>query len=142
MQHFKSLSEYLEYLELPRSEHPMLSVFTAITDGFLPCPKASSPPITNDCYTISFKKIVKGNLNYGRTKYDFTNGALFFIAPRQVIQWDESVVYEQKGFSINFHEDFLKGTELSHQIKKYSFFLIQLMRLCTYHQKKKSRLNL
>ena len=29
------------------------------------------------------------------------------------MQWDESVVYDQKGFSINFHEDFLKGTEHS-----------------------------
>jgi AraC-like DNA-binding protein len=65
---------------------------------------------------------VKGELNYGRTKYDFNNGALFFIAPRQVLQWDSSVVFEQKGFSINFHEDFIKGTELAHQIKKYGFF--------------------
>lgn len=122
MQHFRTLSAYLDYLELPRPEHPMLSVFSAMGEGFLPCPKESSPPIINDCYSISFKKIVKGDLTYGRTKYDFTNGALFFIGPRQVIQWDSSVVFEQKGFSILFHEDFLKGTELSRQIKKYSFF--------------------
>lgn len=122
MQHFKTLSDYLNYLELPQPEHPMFSVFTASGDGSLPCPKESSPPITNDCYSISLKKIIKGDLNYGRTKYDFTNGALIFIAPRQVMQWDDSVVYNQKGFSINFHEDFLKGTELAHQIKKYGFF--------------------
>ncbi|WP_282087049.1 helix-turn-helix domain-containing protein [Aquimarina algiphila] len=122
MQHFKTLSSYLDYLELPRSEHPMLSVFNSKGDGYLPCPRESSPPITNDCYTISFKKYVEGDLNYGRTKYDFTNGALIFIAPRQVLQWDNSVVFERKGFSINFHEDFLKGTELALQIKKYGFF--------------------
>lgn len=122
MQHFKTLSAYLEYLELPRPEHPMFSMYTAMGEGFLPCPKESSPPITNDCYTISFKKFVKGELTYGRTKYDFTNGALFFIAPRQVLQWDNSAVFDQKGFSINFHQDFLKGTELAHQIKKYGFF--------------------
>ena len=122
MQHFNTLSSYLDYLMLPPPEHPMLSVFTALGDGFLPCPRESSPPITNDCYTISFKKVVKGQLNYGRTKYDFTNGTLFFIAPRQVLQWENSVVESQKGFSINFHKDFLKGTELSHQIKKYGFF--------------------
>lgn len=112
----------MEYLELQSPEHPMLSVFSASTDGFLPCPKESSPPITNDCYSISLKKIIKGNVNYGRTHYDFSNGALIFIAPRQVLQWDESVVYNQKGFSINFHEDFLKGTDLADQIKQYSFF--------------------
>lgn len=122
MQHFRTLSAYLDYLELPRPEHPMLSIFSALNEGFLPCPKASSPPITNDCYSISLKKFIKGNLNYGRTTYDFTNGALFFIAPRQVLQWDDSVVFEQKGFSINFHEDFLKGTDVAQQIKKYGFF--------------------
>lgn len=122
MNHFKTLSAYFDYVQLPRPEHPMLSVFFAAGEDTLPCPRESSPPITNDCYSISLKKIVKGNLNYGRTKYDFTNGALIFIAPRQVLQWDNSVVFEQKGFSINFHEDFLKGTELAQQIKKYGFF--------------------
>lgn len=122
MQHFKTLSAYFDYMQLPCPEHPMLSVLFATGEKFLPCPKESSPPITNDCYTISLKKIVKGKLNYGRTKYDFTNGALIFIAPRQVLQWDSSIVFEQKGFSINFHEDFLKGTELAQQIKKYGFF--------------------
>ena len=122
MQHFKTLSAYLEYLELPRPEHPMFSIYTALGEGFLPCPKESSPPITNDCYSISFKKFVQGDLTYGRTKYDFSNGTLFFIAPRQVLQWENNAVFEQKGFSINFHEDFLKGTELAPQIKKYGFF--------------------
>jgi AraC-like DNA-binding protein len=109
-------------MELPRPEHPMFSVLFAREENFLPCPKESSPPITTDCFSISLKKIVKGNLNYGRTKYDFTNGALIFLAPRQVLQWDSSAVFEQKGFSINFHEDFIKGTELAKQIKKYGFF--------------------
>ena len=122
MQHFKTLSSYLGYVGLPRPEHPMLSVFNSKGDGYLPCPRESSPPITNDCYSISFKKYVDGNLNYGRTKYDFTNGALIFISPRQVLQWDESVVFEQKGFSVIFHEAFIKGTELAQRIKKYSFF--------------------
>lgn len=122
MQHFKTLSAYFDYMELPRPEHPMFSVMFATGEAFLPCPKKSSPQITNECYTISLKKILKGKLNYGRTKYDFTNGAMVFIAPRQVLQWDSSVVFEQQGFSINFHEDFIKGTELAHQIKKYGFF--------------------
>lgn len=122
MKHFSTLSSYFEYLELPQPEHPMLSVMSATGDDFLPCPKESSPPITNDCYTISLKKVVSGELNYGRTKYDFTNGVIFFLSPRQVLQWDSNAVFEQKGFSINFHEDFIKGTELAQQLKKYGFF--------------------
>lgn len=122
MQHFKTLQAYFDYLQLPRPEHPMLSVLNAKSDSFLPCPRESSPPITSDCYGISLKKVVSGQLNYGRTKYDFSNGALIFISPRQVLQWDNSAVFENQGFSINFHEDYIKGTELAQQIKKYSFF--------------------
>lgn len=122
MQHFTSLSAYLEYLELPPPEHPMLSLFFAEGEEFLPCPRESSPPISTDFYSISLKKIVRGTLTYGRTKYDFTNGALICMAPRQVMQWDSQVEFEQKGFSINFHEDFIKGTELASQIRKYGFF--------------------
>lgn len=122
MKHFKTLSSYLEYMMLPPPEHPMLSVLTAMDDEFLPCPRESSPPISTDCYSINLKKITSENINYGRTKYDFTNGALIFIAPRQVVQWDSSIVFEHKGFSINFHEDFLKGTGLAQQVKKYGFF--------------------
>lgn len=122
MKHFKTLSAYFDYMQLPRPEHPILSVLFATGDHFLPCPIRSSSPITNDCYTISLKKVLKGNLNYGRTKYDFTNGAMVFVAPRQVLQWDSNLVFEQQGFSINFHEDFLKGTELAQQIKRYGFF--------------------
>ena len=122
MQHFKTLSHYLEYVDLPRPEHPLLSVFTAKGDGFLPCPRESSPPITNDCYSISLKKIVEGKVKYGRTKFDFTNGALICIGPRQIVQWDSSVVFDQKGFNIIFHEDFLRGTELDKQIQRYGFF--------------------
>ena len=122
MLHFDTLSSYFEYLQLPRPEHPMFSVMLATGDDFLPCPKQSSPPITTDCYNISQKKIVKGDLNYGRTKYDFSNGVMFFLSPRQVLQWDAAASSEQQGFSINFHEDFLKGTELEQQVKKYGFF--------------------
>ena len=122
MNHFKTLSAYFDYMQLPSPEHPLFSIIFATEDEFLPCPRKSSPPITNDCYTISLKKIVKGNLNYGRTKYDFENGAMVFMAPRQVMQWDNLLLFEQKGFSINFHEDFIKGTELAQQIKKYGFF--------------------
>lgn len=122
MQHFKTLSAYFEYMQLPSPEHPMLSVMFAEGSESLPRPIQGSPPITNDCYSISLKKIVKGELNYGRTKYDFTNGAMVFLSPRQVIQWDSNMVFEQKGFSINFHEDFIRGTELAHQIKKCGFF--------------------
>ncbi|MCL6275105.1 helix-turn-helix domain-containing protein [Muricauda sp. 2012CJ35-5] len=121
MKHFSSLSEYLGYLNFPRPEHPLLSVVpidSTLMHGF----RDSSPPITNDFYSISLKKLVSGNLSYGRTKYDFANGAMVFMAPRQIAQWDDFIEIEDQGFFITFHEDFIRGTGLSDKIKAYGYF--------------------
>ncbi len=121
MLHFKSISHYLEYINAPKSEHPLLSVLT-IDDEFIRFLRDSSEPITNDFYSISFKKVISGSLMYGRTQYDFSNGAMVFMSPRQILQWDENTEMEQKGFIITFHEDFIRGTSLSTTIKNYGFF--------------------
>lgn len=99
LKHFQHTSNSL--LGLTGSEHPMFSVFNAMGDGYMFDPKESSSPITNDCYSISFKKIVKDDLNYWRTKLDFTNRAMFCNVPRQVTQRDKRKWFEKKGL---FHQ--------------------------------------
>ncbi|WP_420553304.1 helix-turn-helix domain-containing protein [Tenacibaculum aiptasiae] len=121
MLHFKSISNYLEYINAPKSEHPLLSV-VSINESFIKSLRKSSPPMMNNCYSISFKRVISGSLNYGRTKYDFSNGAMVFMAPRQIMQWDETTEMEQNGFIITFHEDFIRGTELSKKINDYGYF--------------------
>ncbi|MCT4629039.1 AraC family transcriptional regulator [Winogradskyella sp.] len=121
MKHFKTLASYLEYVNFPKSEHPLLSV-VSIDEDLIAGLLKSSPAITNDFYSISLKRVVSGALNYGRTQYDFSNGAMVFMSPRQVTQWDEQTEMEQHGFIITFHEDFIRGTELSHTIKNYGYF--------------------
>ena len=58
---------------------------------------------------------------YGRTKYDFDNGSMIFIKPRQVIEF-KSVEYDDDAFIIFIHEDFLNGHALRNAIEKYAFF--------------------
>jgi len=120
MKHFKNISAYLEYVNFPAPEHPQLSVFP-ITDQLMEGFRECSLPITTDFYFLTFKKIITGDIDYGRTKYDFTNGAMAFVSPRQVLQWN-SPELEQKGFFIAFHEDFIRGTALSEKIKDYGYF--------------------
>lgn len=57
----------------------MFSIYMVMDDDFLFCLKESLLFIINDCYFISFKKLVKGDLMYGCMKYDFINGVMFFI---------------------------------------------------------------
>lgn len=58
---------------------------------------------------------------YGRTPYDHNNGCLFFAKPRQIIEM-KNLEFEEKGYMLMIHEDYLHGHELFREIEKYSFF--------------------
>lgn len=119
MQHFESLQVFHEYMQWPATEHPLLSL-VSLDSKEVPHRK-SSPPITNDFYMIVLKRVIQGDMTYGRTKLDFTNGAMLFFAPGQRIEWQE-VEVEQRGFMINIHKDYLNRTHLADRIKTYGYF--------------------
>ena len=76
---------------------------------------------TSDFYMIGFKKIITGNILYGRTKYDHESGSMLFVRPRQVIEM-KNLHLEEDGFLIYLHEDYLNGHLLHYEIKKYRYF--------------------
>ncbi|MDV7341261.1 helix-turn-helix transcriptional regulator [Terasakiella sp. A23] len=122
--HFSSISDFMESMGLARPEHPMLAVCEkkniTSTGDVSAC---SSPGIcySTDFYAIAIKEIVSGEFHYGRTKYDFTNGSMMFMAPRQEVSYSNLVVTKE-AIMIFIHEDFVKGHELHNTLKKYSFF--------------------
>ncbi len=58
---------------------------------------------------------------YGRTPYDHDNGCLFFTKPRQIIEMKD-LEFEEDGFMLLIHEDYLNGHELHSAIEKYGYF--------------------
>ncbi|MDR3697736.1 AraC family transcriptional regulator [Mucilaginibacter sp.] len=116
MKHFKSLAELHRANGFPPPENPLLSLFR--------CKNVCSLGVTEftgDFYMIGFKKLISGLFLYGRTKYDHENGSMSFVKPRQVVKL-ENLEFEEDGFLIYFHEDFLNGHPLHSEIKKYNFF--------------------
>lgn len=74
-------------------------------------------------YAIFLKEQLCGPLYYGRSKYDYQEGTLIFVAPGQVVGVDDDgVTYSPKGYALLFHPDFIRGTSLVHKMKEYSFF--------------------
>ena len=74
-------------------------------------------------YFIALKEVKCGDIVYGRNHYDYQDGTLVFIGPRQVY----SVIREQepvkpKGMALIFHPDLIRGTTLGQNINDFSFF--------------------
>lgn len=116
MEHFKTLGELHRANGFKLPENPLLSLIR--------CDKTCSlgeREFTTDFYMIGFKKLKSGIFSYGRTNYDHENGSMSFIKPRQVIEM-RNLEFEEDGFIIYIHEDFLNGHILHSEIKKYNYF--------------------
>ena len=74
-------------------------------------------------YCIFLKQLDCGTILYGRSKYDYREGALLCVAPGQVAGSDDGgVSVNYKGWILMFHPDLLRGTSLASKMKDYSFF--------------------
>lgn len=123
---FKSITDFHKHFDIPAPENPLFSiVHTALkADELANCESENYDEpiqITSDFYAISFKKILSGELVYGRTKYDCTNGTLLFTAPNQSLSF-KGMVYSSESYHIAFHKDYLNGSPLFEKIKKYNYF--------------------
>lgn len=120
--HFSNLTDYHQYMGLPAPEHPLVSVIRAEADttGDAEC-ISDGLEISTDFYSISIKQIFEGAIHYGRTQYDFKNGSLICMAPRQVVRLS-GIKYKTSARLISIHEDFLRGTAIQPVIEAASYF--------------------
>lgn len=121
---FKTISDFHAYNGMPEPENPLFSAssYTGKKNDTQTCDEGEEEiSLSCDFYSISLKNIISGELVYGRTKYDCSNGTLLFTAPNQKLIF-KGMVFSSDAYHISFHKDFIRGTELHNQIKKYSFF--------------------
>ncbi|MBV7531591.1 AraC family transcriptional regulator [Chitinophaga sp. sic0106] len=117
--HIKTVSEQHRILSLPMPQHPLVSVFN-FEDMEYPADEKYRC-VTLDLYTISIKKEADQKVKYGQSHYDFDEGVMSFIGPKQVIS-NISEGHHPKGWCLVFHPDFLGKHPLAAKIKTYDFF--------------------
>jgi AraC family transcriptional activator of pobA len=113
----KTVSEYNQVFG-QETLHPLVSIINFSKAGVL-----MNQPMNLGFYSILFKTERVCPIKYGRNDYDYQAGTLLFIAPGQVISFEEDgLEHPPKGYALVFHTDLLRGTTLAHQMRKYNFF--------------------
>lgn len=120
--HFKTIAEQNLAFGLRPPEHPLIDVMKFNSDerqSEFACTESLS--LQASFYSISLKHITEGEIHYGRTKYDCSNGTMIFVAPEQEIA-SRGVKVSSVARTICFHEDYIRGHEIQQQLKQYHFF--------------------
>ena len=119
---FKAISDFHKYCNLPKPEHPLISLVDYSNVDYPTDTKEIK--WIQEFYSIGLKRNVNEKFNYGQQKYDFDEGVLSFIAPNQVlqIQINQNIEVNASGWLLLVHTDFLWNTKLGKSIKKYAFF--------------------
>ena len=120
--HFKSISEQSAAFGIRPPEHPLFDVIrldSAVEGGEIVCDDSFS--ISSEFYSISLKQITSGEILYGRTKYDCSNGTMIFVAPEQVFS-SRGIKVQSVARTICFHEDYVRGHAIHAHLKQCQFF--------------------
>lgn len=116
-----SIAEFHKICGLPKPHHPLVSLI----DYSLVEYQINEPEISwvQDLYFVGLKRGIQGKFHYGQNQYDFDEGLVSFVAPRQVVRLHISnQATKPTGYILAFHPDFLWNTPLAKNIKKYDFF--------------------
>jgi AraC family transcriptional activator of pobA len=123
MRYFKTIGEFLEFRGLPKPNHPLFSVIDISTPMQLHNDEPMS--MTKDFYAIGVKRMSNVKMRYGQQPFDFNEGIMSFMAPRQVFSIgidNKAIEAERSGWVIYIHPDFLWNTPLAKAIKQYDFW--------------------
>jgi len=117
----KTINDVHRIFELEKPRHPLVSVIQ-IDDRITNFDYGDAKYIF-DFYQISLKQGFIGSMNYGRNSYDFDEGTLTFIKPNQTIQIEnQDEIKGSSGWTLLFHPDLIRRSELGKSIEDYSFF--------------------
>lgn len=117
--HINSISQLMRLLELPAPLHPMIALVDYRNVPMETFPRGQK--ISLDFYKISFKTAFTGQIKYGQGYYDFEEGGMAFLKPRQIVFPPEEIE-SYEGIALYFHPDFIRNYPLGKTIHQYGFF--------------------
>jgi len=142
MKHFKTITEFHQFVEIPPPLHPLISVVDVAT---VPHREVHGPmSMAMNFYSISVKRMVNFKVQYGQRPFDFNEGIMSFLSPNQVLKIevdDKTKVTEKSGWVIYIHPDFLWNTSLAKTIRDYDFWDYSLNESLFLSEKEEAMIN-
>ena len=123
MKHIKTLSDFLAFRNLPAPLHPLISVVDVSTVPHRQGQETES--LALDFFSISVKRMTNVKVKYGQQPFDFNEGIMSFMSPKQVFGMmvdDPAKEVIKSGWVIYIHPDFIWNTSLAASIKGYEFW--------------------
>ena len=117
--HIDSISQLVRVLGVPAPLHPLIALVDYNNVSIDMFPKGEK--VSLDFYKISFKPTFTGQIKYGQGYYDFEEGGLAFLKPKQVVFPPEDME-SYEGIALYFHSDFIRNYPLGKIIHHYGFF--------------------
>ncbi|PKK37457.1 AraC family transcriptional regulator [Siphonobacter sp. SORGH_AS_0500] len=135
--HIETITEMYKMLPKAEVQHPLVAVvdFSSYQEQI-----NSGMKMTLGFYSIMFKNFCINKMKYGQQMYDFQEGSLICMAPRQLITLDEpsEPIINATGWGLFFHPDLIRGTTLGKAIKEYSFFSYETSEALHLSEKEKN----
>lgn len=120
-----SVGQVHDFFGLPKPKHPLISVLP-ITDEMTNFDYGDVQYIF-ELYQISLKMGISGSITYGRNSYDFEEGTVVFTKPGQSLKIEQGEDFTgSSGWSMVFHPDLIRRSELGKVIDEYSFFAYEV----------------
>ncbi|MET3979727.1 AraC-like DNA-binding protein [Mucilaginibacter sp. UYP25] len=116
---FNSIIDLMRRLGLDPPAHPMITLVNYDKVGINL--RDAGSWFMLDFYKITFKKDFNGSVKYGPGTYDFKDGGMAFLAPRQVVQMTADPG-DYQGYALYFHPGLLNSHLLAQGIHNYGFF--------------------
>lgn len=110
---------------LAKPKHQLVSVIH--NRDILTVSSLQGVKVISHLYIVIFKSSsVCSSFSYGRNSYDYEDGTLVFTAPGQVMEFTNDAegggFIDPDGWSLIFHPNIFRKSDLSEKINKYSFF--------------------
>ena len=116
----ESISELHRLFNLPKPDHPLISVIDFELLKFDSNEIWSS--FYYDFYCVALKKGGSGKFRYGQADYDFEEGVMSFTKPGQIFSVRNPTDEPVSGYMLVFKPDLIRHYELGKVIGTYGFF--------------------